>query len=113
MRNWNVCSINSLNAIGKFLLGNFNAKAGREDIFKPTIGNESLHEIRNDNGVRLVNFATFKNLTVSIRMLPHRNIRKYAWTSPHGKSYNLIDHILVDRRRHSIVLEVRSFRAAN
>jgi hypothetical protein len=45
----------------KILLGDFNAKVGREDIFKPTIGNESLHEISNDNGV---NFATSKNLTV-------------------------------------------------
>jgi hypothetical protein len=26
----------------KILLGNVNAKVGREDIFKPTIGNESL-----------------------------------------------------------------------
>jgi hypothetical protein len=29
----------------KILLGDFNAKVGREDIFKLTIGNESLHEI--------------------------------------------------------------------
>jgi hypothetical protein len=42
----------------KILLGDFNAKVGREDFFKPTIGNERLHEISNDNGVRLVNFAT-------------------------------------------------------
>jgi hypothetical protein len=43
------------------ILLDFNAKVGREDILKLTIGNESLHEIRNDNGVRLVNFATSKN----------------------------------------------------
>jgi exonuclease III len=42
----------------KILLGDFNAKVGREDIFKPTIGNESSHEISNDNGFRVVNFAT-------------------------------------------------------
>jgi hypothetical protein len=36
----------------KILLGDFNAKISKEDIFKPTIGNESLHEISNDNGVR-------------------------------------------------------------
>jgi endonuclease/exonuclease/phosphatase family metal-dependent hydrolase len=35
----------------KILLGDFNAKAGREDIFKRTTGNESLHEISNDNEV--------------------------------------------------------------
>jgi hypothetical protein len=33
------------------LLGDSNAKVGREEIFKPTIGNKSLHEICNDNGV--------------------------------------------------------------
>jgi hypothetical protein len=32
----------------KILLGDFNAKAGREDILKPRIGNESLYEISND-----------------------------------------------------------------
>jgi len=41
----------------KVLLGDFNAKVGRENIFKPTIGNESLHQDSNDNGVRIVNFA--------------------------------------------------------
>jgi hypothetical protein len=44
----------------KILLGDLNAKVGREFIFKPTTGNESLHEISNDNGVRVLNFATFK-----------------------------------------------------
>jgi hypothetical protein len=33
----------------KILLGEFNARAGREDNFKPTIGNESLHKISKDN----------------------------------------------------------------
>jgi hypothetical protein len=44
----------------KILLGDFNAKVGRDDTFKPTIGNESLHEISVDNGVKLVNFVTSK-----------------------------------------------------
>jgi hypothetical protein len=33
----------------KSLLGDFSAEVSREDIFKPTIGNESLYEISNDN----------------------------------------------------------------
>jgi hypothetical protein len=48
----------------KILLADFHAKVRGEDIFKLTIGNKSLHEISNDNGVRLVNFATFKHLKV-------------------------------------------------
>jgi hypothetical protein len=51
----------------KILLGVYNAKVGREDILQPTNGNESLQEISNDNGVRVVNFATSKNLTVKVR----------------------------------------------
>ena len=42
----------------KILLGDFDAKLGKEDIFKPTIGNESLRQDSNDNGVRIVNLAT-------------------------------------------------------
>jgi hypothetical protein len=79
-------------------------KVDREDIFKPTIGNESfkptignesLHEISNDNGTRVVNFATSKNLRVKSTMFPHCNIHKYTWTSPDGKTHNQIDHFMV------------------
>ena len=55
----------------KILLGDFNAKVGRENIFKPTIGNESLHQESNDNGVRIVNFCTSKNLVVKGTMFLH------------------------------------------
>jgi hypothetical protein len=48
----------------KTLLGDFNAKVFREDIFKPTIGNESSQEISNDNGDRVIKFAYSKNLVV-------------------------------------------------
>jgi hypothetical protein len=35
----------------KILLRDLNVKIGREDIFKPKVGNESLHEINNGSGV--------------------------------------------------------------
>jgi hypothetical protein len=79
-------------------LGDLNVKLGREDIFKPTIRNESSLEISNDNGVRAINFATSKILVVKSTMFPHRNIHKYTWTSPDGKTHIQIDHVLIDRR---------------
>jgi hypothetical protein len=48
--------MNSLNNM-TILLGEFSAKVGKEDIFKPTVRNESLHKIVNDNGVPVVKFA--------------------------------------------------------
>jgi hypothetical protein len=48
----------------KILLVDFHAKVGRESIFKLAIVNESLHQYSNDNGIRIVNFTTSKNLAV-------------------------------------------------
>ncbi|PNF20043.1 hypothetical protein B7P43_G05813 [Cryptotermes secundus] len=61
----------------KILLGDFNAKVGREDILKQTIWNGSIHEISNDNGVRVVNFATPKNLTIESTVDLHRGINDF------------------------------------
>ena len=89
----------------KILLGDFNAKVGRENIFKPTIGNKRLHQDSNDNGVRLVHFATSKNIVVKSTMFPHRNIHKYTWTSPEGNTHNQNDHILIDRKSIKLRLQ--------
>jgi hypothetical protein len=81
---------------------------GREDIFTLKTGNESLHEVSNVNGVRVVNFATSKNsLTFT-----HCDIHKHTWTSPDSIIHNQIDHVLIDKRQHSYILDVQSFRGA-
>jgi hypothetical protein len=93
------------------LLEDFNAKVGREDIFKPTTWNENLHKISNDKGVRTVKFATSKNLSevqcsevVSfINLLGHLLMERL----------NQIHYNLIDRRRHSSTLDVWFFRAAD
>jgi hypothetical protein len=69
----------------KNLLEDFNAKVCREDIFKPTIGNEGLHEISNYNGVIVVYIATSKNLIVKSTIFPHSNI------------HNSLGHLLTER----------------
>lgn len=49
------------------VLRDFNAKIGKENICKPTIGFEHLH----DNRVKVINFATIKNMHFK-----HKNIHK-------------------------------------
>ncbi|PNF22122.1 hypothetical protein B7P43_G06799 [Cryptotermes secundus] len=83
----------------KILLEDFNAKVGREDIFKPTIGHESLHE-------RVVNFATSKDLTVKNTMFPHHNIHNALGHLLMGR-HNQTDHILIDTDHYRVVAKVR------
>ena len=84
-REYSVLAILSLLFMVPISLVPFNAKVGRENIFKPTIGNESLLQDSNDNGVRIVNFATSKNVVVKSAMFSHRHIHKCTWTSLMGR----------------------------
>jgi hypothetical protein len=73
-------------------------KWGGKIFLNQQLGMRVYTKLVNDNGVRVVNFATSKNPVVKSTMFPHRKIHKYTWTSPYGKIHNQIDHILVDRR---------------
>jgi len=81
----------------KILLGDFNAKAGRDNIFKPKIGNQRLHQ-DNDNGVRIINFNTKHFVVRSNTMFWNRNILKYTRTYSDEKTQNQTEQILIDRR---------------
>ena len=41
----------------KIILGDFNAKVGKENIYKPTTGNESLHNKTNKNVIKMIQFS--------------------------------------------------------
>ncbi|XP_025421252.1 craniofacial development protein 2-like [Sipha flava] len=90
------------NAI-KIVLGDFNAKCGREIQFSHTLGKESLHDISNGNGLRLISFATGKDMMISSTMFPHKKIYKGTWKSPDGITINQIDHVLIQKRFRSCI----------
>jgi hypothetical protein len=93
-----VCSGLIHEVLHESFVRNFVANVGREDIFKLLTRNESLHNINNDNGVRVVNFATSKDLIIKSIMFPHRNIHIYTCTSPDGDTHIQVDRILTDIR---------------
>lgn len=94
----------------KLIVGDFNAKLGREKIYRGIIGNHSLHNRTSSNGDRLVSFAAARNMVVKSTFFPHRNIHKGTWKSPDHHTVNQIDHVIADARHASSVLDVRAFR---
>lgn len=95
----------------KMVIGDMNAKIAKENIYKGTIGSHSLHQVSNENGQRLIGFATSRNLVISSTWFPHKDIHKATWRSPDGRTTNQI--VLIERIFASNILDVRSFRGAD
>ena len=97
----------------KFVIGDLNAKVGKEGIFGPTVGKFSLHDETTDNGMRLIDFAAARNMVVSSTRFQHADIHKATWLSPDQRTRNQIDHVVIDGRHASSVMDVRAIRGAN
>ena len=97
----------------KIIIGDMNAQEGKEDIYCPTTGKQSLHENTNDNGYRLIQFATLNNMVIGSTMFQHKNIHKPTWTAPDRSFESQIDHMVIDARHMSDLLYVRSYRGGN
>ncbi|OXU17474.1 hypothetical protein TSAR_009364 [Trichomalopsis sarcophagae] len=76
-------------------------------------GKKSLHEASNDNGIKVINFVAAKDLIIQITCFKHKDIHKATWTSPDEATQNQIDHFLIEKRRHTNVLDVRAYRGAD
>jgi hypothetical protein len=91
-----------------------NAKVGRESVHQPTIGNHSLHESTNENGLSyLVNFAAGRQMAIKSTYFMHKRIHLQTWHSPDGHTFNQIDHCLIDGRHFSDVIDAMARRDAN
>jgi hypothetical protein len=79
-------------------LGDFNAKLGREQLYKDIIGRHSLHEVTNSNGLRLVQYATINNFKVLSTWFPRKDVQKGTWKIPGTNDTNQNNHTLVSKR---------------
>ena len=76
------------------------------------MGYWSLHETSNENGIRAIDFATNNTMIIKKTNFPHKNIQE-TWKPPDRRTNNQIDHVLVDRRPASSIMNVRSCRVAD
>ena len=92
----------------KIVVGDFSTKVGREVTFGRTVEKHSLHEKTSDNG-----FAAAQNMVISSSRFQHRNIHKATWQCPDLNTKSQIDHVLIDGRHASSILDVRTLWTAN
>ena len=96
----------------KIIVENANTKVVKEEIYKRTIGNDSLRHESNDNCLRLINFAESKNMRISFTFFLHKNMHKGNWKSLGQTIINQIDHVLIENRGATSIMDVRSFWSA-
>jgi len=63
----------------KIIVGDLNAKIGRELEYRATTGGHSLHERTNSNGNMLIDFAIGRGMIIKSTMFPRKDIHKYTW----------------------------------
>jgi hypothetical protein len=97
----------------KIILGDLNAKIGREEFYQSIAGKESLHQFCNNNGWKLIDFTRMENMKVMSTYLQRKNIHKEMWVSPDGTTTNQIDHVSIKARHMSTLLDVQSCRGAD
>lgn len=90
----------------KIVIGNLNAKIGREAHHQRQTGLHSLHTENNDNGLRVIVFAAGRDMVVGSTMFPRKDIYKYIWISHDQETRNQIDYVLIDAwNMSSLMLE--------
>ncbi|KAK2716635.1 hypothetical protein QYM36_006945 [Artemia franciscana] len=76
--------------------GDFDTKAGNGISYCPEVLGPCGIGDRNENGALLIDFASINVHLTCGTEFRHKNIHKYTWTSPDGKTRNQIDHFLIN-----------------
>lgn len=93
------------------IMGDMNAKIGKEQEILEICGKNSLHETTSNNGLRLHRFASDNDFKITSTQKPRKDIYKGTWRAPNG-TVNQIDHVLIRRRRATCIESVQSMRGA-
>jgi hypothetical protein len=80
------------------LLGDFNAKIGKENSIATVAGKYNLHEVTSENGKRLGQFAARHNMIIESTCFEHKRIHKGTWMCPGTEVVNQIDHVVTNKR---------------
>ena len=101
------CSVvsSSLQPQGLFILEDWNAKVGSQEI--PGVTSKFGLEVQNDAGKRLIEFCQENSLVIANTLFQQQR-EDYTWTSPDGQHQNQIDYILCSQRWRSSIQSAKT-----
>ena len=92
------------------LAGDFNAHIGVDRNGWEAVMGRFGHGDINDNGLRLLSFATSNNLTVGNSLFQHPRKHQLTWRNPSGMDSAVLDYVLINSRFRSSLKDVRAMR---
>ncbi|XP_061891552.1 dickkopf-related protein 3b isoform X2 [Entelurus aequoreus] len=95
-----------------FLLGDFNARVGKDNkVWSGVIGRHGIGQA-NANGLRLLSLCAEHDLTITNTIFQLKNKHKTSWMHPRSKHWHLIDYTIVRRSDIKDVTLTRAMRGA-
>ncbi|CAF2370343.1 unnamed protein product [Rotaria sp. Silwood2] len=94
------------------MMGDFNAKVGKQNVIGPAVGPFGLGEA-NDAGDRFREFCEEHELILVNTWFKKHPRRLYTWKSPDGKSRNQIDYITINQKWKTSVMDCTTYPGAD
>lgn len=95
------------------VMGDLNAKVGKDNTGRESCMGKHGVGVINDNGGRLADFCTENKLVIGGTLFPHKDCHKITWVSPGGQHKNQIDHICISKKWRRSLEDVRNKRGAD
>ncbi|KAK6027836.1 hypothetical protein OSTOST_06131 [Ostertagia ostertagi] len=90
--------------------GDQNARTGADRTgWEPVMGRFGVGEM-NNNGLRLLSFATFNDLVIGNSLYQHARKHQLTWRNPSGHDSAVLDYVLINSRYRSSLKDVRAMR---
>jgi hypothetical protein len=98
----------------KMVMGDLNAKVGRENyMLEKVMGRHGLG-VRNDNGERFIDYCNTHQLVIGGTIFQHKPCHKISWVSTdRRRTSNQIDHFAICSRFRACLSDVRNRRGAD
>ena len=90
-----------------------NAKLGKEKVFSQVVGCHTPHNVSNENGELVANYAISNEMFLIITNFQHKTIHTGTWTSSDHQTINQIDHVMVSKLKMRLIHDVRQKRGYN